>query len=65
MMTTRFHPRVNTPRLGPVGGRIVAEVLLGLLFGDRNSVLSRDALWHRDNNPSYALTDFVRYALGR
>ena len=65
MMTTRFHPRVNAPRLGPVGGRIVAEVLLGLLFGDRNSVPSRDPLWRPENNPSYALRDFVRYALGR
>jgi hypothetical protein len=28
---------ISTPRLGPVGGRIVAEVFLGLMFGDRNS----------------------------
>jgi len=57
--------RINTPKLGPVGGRIVAEVLLGLLFGDRNSFLSRDPRWHPENNRGYALSDFVRYALGR
>ena len=26
---------ITTPRLGPVGGRIVAEVFLGLMFGDK------------------------------
>ena len=56
---------VSTPRLGPVGGRIVAEVLLGLLFGDRHSYLSRDPLWHPVAGAHYALRDFVAYALGR
>jgi hypothetical protein len=37
---------INTPQLGPVGGRIVAEVFLGLLFGDGSSYLSLDPLWH-------------------
>jgi hypothetical protein len=32
-------------RLGPVGGRIVAEVLIGLLEGDPTSYLSRDPGW--------------------
>jgi hypothetical protein len=33
----------NTPiRLGPVGGRIVGEVFVGLLLGDRHSFLSQD-----------------------
>ena len=44
---------------------IVAEVLLGLLFGDRNSFLSRDPEWHPAQGTTYALGDFVRYALGR
>jgi hypothetical protein len=55
---------VNTPRLGPVGGRIVAEVLLGLIAGDRNSMLSLDPNWHPPSGPAYALKDFVKYALG-
>ena len=33
--------KVTTPRLGPVGGRIVAEVFLGLMFGDPDSLLSQ------------------------
>src|SRR5262245_10684645 len=55
---------IKTPRLGPVGGRIVAEVFLGLLFGDRNSLLSQDPHWHPASGPSYTLRDFVNYALG-
>ena len=36
-------------RLGPVGGRIVAEVIIGLLLGDRDSYLRQDPDW----KPSY------------
>jgi Animal haem peroxidase len=32
-------------RLGPVGGRIVAEVFIGLLQGDRQSFLRQDPNW--------------------
>jgi hypothetical protein len=32
-------------RLGPVGGRIVAEVLIGLMLGDRHSFLSQWPTW--------------------
>jgi hypothetical protein len=32
-------------RLGPVGGRIVAEVLIGLLLGDQHSFLSQWPTW--------------------
>jgi hypothetical protein len=55
---------VTTPRLGPVGGRIVAEVFLGLLAGDANSYLTLDPHWHPPRRPDYALRDFVQYALG-
>jgi hypothetical protein len=56
---------ITTPRLGPVGGRIVAEVFLGLVFGDNHSLLSLDPTWQPKNNPNYALKDFVSYALGK
>jgi hypothetical protein len=55
---------ITTPQLGPVGGRIVAEVFLGLLFGDANSLLSLDPNWTPKTGPKYALKDFVNYALG-
>lgn len=35
----------NGERLGPVGGRIVAEVLIGLLEGDGMSYLKQDRHW--------------------
>jgi hypothetical protein len=55
---------INTPRLGPVGGRIVAEVFLGLMYGDKNSFLNLDPNWQPKQGPNYALKDFVNYALG-
>jgi hypothetical protein len=36
---------ITTPQLGPVGGRIVAAVFLGLMFGDGGSLLSRNPYW--------------------
>jgi hypothetical protein len=56
---------VTTPRLGSVGGRIVAEVFLGLMFGDKSSVLSLDPDWQPKQGAGFALRDFVNYALGR
>jgi hypothetical protein len=32
-------------QLGPVGGRIVAEVIIGLIKGDGHSYLSQDPDW--------------------
>jgi len=59
---------IRTPQLGPVGGRIVAEVLLGLLFADNNSYLSLHPDWtpHAQGKPKpdYRLKDFVSFALG-
>lgn len=55
---------INTPKLGPVGGRIVAEVFVGLMFGDSHSMLSLDPNWHPQSGTTYALKDFVAYALG-
>ncbi len=38
--------RAEGRTLGPVGGRIVAEVFIGLLEGDRLSFLRADPTWH-------------------
>ena len=56
---------VTTPRLGPVGGRIVAEVMLGLMFGDSHSLLRMNPDWRPAAGPDFTLKDFVRYALGK
>jgi len=55
---------VKSPRLGPVGGRIVAEVFLGILFGDNHSYLSLDPSWVPSAGADFKLKDFVAYALG-
>jgi hypothetical protein len=56
--------KITTPQLGPVGGRIVAEVFLGMMFGDNDSYLSLEPTWQPPSGPDYKLKDLVKYALG-
>jgi Animal haem peroxidase len=58
---------ITTPQLGPVGGRIVAEVFLGLMFGDNDSYLHQHPEWRPTlgNGGEFRLKDLVRYALGQ
>lgn len=56
---------VTTPRLGPVGGRIVAEVFVGLMSGDNSSILNMNKNWFPGSGPNFALKDLVRIALGK
>ncbi len=51
-------------RLGPVGGRIVAEVLIGLVLGDQNSFLSQQPNWHPTMGNAKAKTPFDRFTVG-
>lgn len=55
---------VNTPQLGPVGGRILGEVFLGLLFADNSSVLSMEPDFVSLTGADFKLKDLVAYALG-
>ncbi len=59
---------LTTPQLGPVGGRIVAEVFLGLWHADKSSLIHATN-WSptagRKTNEPYQLKHFVAYALGR
>jgi Animal haem peroxidase len=56
----------DSAHLGPVGGRIVAEVLIGLLAGDPLSYLSVDPTWRPTlparNPDSFTLSDIVNFA---
>ncbi len=53
--------------LGPVGGRIVAEVLVGLLDGDPQSYLSRKPTWTpilpAAKKGDFTMADLVRFTL--
>ena len=59
--------RANGERLGPVGARIVAEVLIGLLQGDPNSFLSVEPSWTPAGIPAktpgeFTLADLLTFA---
>ena len=54
---------ITTPQLGPVGGRIVAEVFLGLMFADPGSYLVMAPNWQPTPGRAYTMKDFVRFAL--
>ena len=51
-------------RLGPVGGRIVAEVLIGLLRSDPASYVSVEPGWKPTVSPGagFRMVDFLRFA---
>ena len=54
--------RAGGERLGPVGGRIVAEVLLGIIDGDPESYRAVDPGWRPDlpaRGERFALTDVL------
>ena len=49
--------------LGPVGGRIVAEVLTGLLEGDPDSYLSKEPTWRPTlgTNDDFTMADLIAF----
>jgi hypothetical protein len=53
-------------RLGPVGGRIVTEVFIGVLQGDRHSYLRQDPEWTpllpAATPGTFAMTDLLKFA---
>ena len=57
--------RIATPKLGDVGGHIVASTFLSLLFNDPFSLLRASEEYQASIPACYALKDFVNYALGK
>jgi hypothetical protein len=58
----------ETPiRLGPVGGRIVAEIFIGLLLGDHHTFLSQFPSWQPDpdftNAGEFKMADLIKQAM--
>jgi len=50
--------------LGPVGGRIVGELIIGLIEGDSQSFLSQDPTWTPTygSNETFEMTDLLTKA---
>ena len=45
LKTTKGDKKITSRKLGPVGGRLVAETMVGLLVHDSSSFVSQDPLW--------------------
>jgi Animal haem peroxidase len=58
------HLRAAGKHLGPVGGRIVAEVLIGLLLGDRQSFIRVDPRWRPTLGQigEFSMADLIKVA---
>jgi hypothetical protein len=55
----------STPiRLGPVGGRIIAETFIGLMLGDPHSFLSQDPQWTPAEGKNFRMADLIRKTTG-
>ena len=66
--TEKKLPPEDTPlRIGPVGGRIVAEVFIGLLLGDHHSYLAQSPNWKPEasfmQNGKFGIAELIRQAL--
>jgi len=48
--------------LGPVGGRIVAEVFTGILKGDPTSYLQQEPDWKPTLGQDFKMADLLRFA---
>ena len=64
--TTGGTKKIKTRKLGPVGGRIVAETMAGLMLGDSSSYLSQNPLWRPAMavNGVFGLRELIATALG-
>ncbi|GAC1312740.1 MAG: heme peroxidase family protein [Vulcanimicrobiaceae bacterium] len=63
--TSKGDRSFSTRKLGPVGGRIVAETFVGLLVHDSSSFVSQDPLWKPPLavNGRFGLRELIAHAL--
>ena len=60
----------ETPiHLGPVGGRIVGEVFVGIMQGDKHSFMNQDPLWEPlsifQKNGKFGIAELISAAIGQ
>ena len=65
IQTTKGEETIKTRKLGSVGGRIVAETIVGLLAYDSQSYVSQNPLWTPSQamNDKFGLREFIASAL--
>lgn len=67
IVTTQGDQQIDTRQLGEVGGRIVAETMVGLLLADSNSFIAQDPRWTPDAalmaNGKFGLRELIAAAL--
>jgi hypothetical protein len=64
--TKQGDKRIETRKLGPVGGRIVAETFIGLLLADSTSYFSLNPIWKPSKANAqghFGLREFIKTAL--
>jgi len=59
-----FQTNTTPIRLGPVGGRIVTEVFVGLMLGDRHSFLVQEPTWTPNATGRFTMADLIKEAIG-
>lgn len=65
LKTLQGDKKITTRRLGPVGGRIVAETFVGLLLADSSSYVNLNPLWRPTLaiNGAFGLRELIQRAL--
>jgi hypothetical protein len=65
IQTTKGDVAISSRKLGPVGGRIVAETFFGILLSDSSSYVSQDPLWTPSitMNGRFGLRELIATAL--
>ncbi len=64
--TKQGDKKIMTRKLGPVGGRIVAETFIGLMLADNSSYFNLNPIWKPSKanaNGRFGLREFIRTAL--
>ncbi len=59
----QFQTDATPIRLGPVGGRIVAETFIGLMLGDSHSFLAQRPEWAPNAQRHFTMSDLIKMAI--
>jgi len=66
LKTKQGDKSIKTRKLGPVGGRIVAETFIGLMLSDSSSYFNQNPIWKPSKanvQGHFGLREFIKTAL--